>query len=412
MHHSSAPPEGSAVDPPEPPGAPAAPPGRRRRTLLVAGLVIVLVAVLVVAAGQGWRVWTARGNSVAADSVTAPLFDDLPSRLTEPSPVVDLPFDRGIGPAALFYYRQPDVATYDLEARTFAQSDVYLVTRTGEQFRVGRTPDRIGPVNVSLSVDGRWLASKRDAAWRVRDLTGTAEHEVRDGYIPWLWSTDAASLLLAKPGVNGLRSFQVMELPGGRTRQLDLSTSIVEVEVAFLAGRELVVLDPTSMFGGGAGGKVTVTLRDIDTGSTSRELTVVDPARLQPGETTGILLPLLHAGGNPPSVWVQVHRADPLPTNAPEGVPFTPPVAVLGVDLTTGAAIGRVETDILGVGSPGDPAGRSADVFAGVVADGVVLMRWTLDATELVIVDPKPGTRRVITTFPGLVRIIVPGERA
>lgn len=172
------------------------------------------------------------------------VFTGLPAQLQPPARVADLPSDHAVGQAALMYHEHIDTNTYDPNRRTFEQKDVYLVTRSGEHFRVGRTPEQTGPLDLSLSPDGRWLGSKRDGRWRVRDLSGVAEYEVPDGYVLWLWSTDAGSVLLVKPSV-GDRTFATMALPGGGVRLLDMRTPDVATQVAFVAGRELALFDPT-----------------------------------------------------------------------------------------------------------------------------------------------------------------------
>ncbi|MEV1143584.1 hypothetical protein [Micromonospora sp. NPDC049799] len=360
--------------------------------------------IVVVAAGMAaWHVAAQRKGSVpAADTTVEGVFDDLPPQLRPPAQVADLPSDRGVGRGALMYHLGTAAGGLDPDTRPFTQNDVYLVTRSGEHFRAGRTPAATGPLNLSLSSDGRWLAAKRDGQWRVRDLSGTAVYEVADGYEPWLWSTDARSLLLAKLSVDG-RSFGAMALPGGGVRSLDVRTSNLATEVAFIAGRELAVFDVNPPVGPSAPPELSITLNDVVTGAT-RTLPVVVPGQTKPGEVVGPVLPLWHAGGSPPSIWVEVGRPDLLPTSAPEGMLVAPSVALLGVDVTSGAATARIEVPSIDADGP--------QLCRGVVADGVVLQRWTATNTELIVVDPRRDVRRVVTTLPENVTVLAPGARA
>ncbi|MFC4020328.1 hypothetical protein ACFOW4_20620 [Micromonospora sp. GCM10011542] len=315
--------------------------------------------------------------------------------------MADLPTDRGVGRGALLYHQRIDADSLDPTSRTFDQQDVYLVTRSGEHVRVGRTPPDTGPLNLSLSPDGRWLAAERNGHWRVRDLSGVAEYEVADGYMPWLWSTDARSLLLAEPSADG-RTFETMTLPGGVTRRLEVRTPRVATEVAFVAGRELAVFDGNPWVDPSGPKELGITLTDVLTG-TNRTLPVVAPGQTKPGEMVGPLVALWHAGGSPPSIWMEVGRPDLVPTGRPEGMLVSPSVALLGVDVASGASTARIE-----MSSAGDDR---RELCRGVVADGVVLQRWTATTTELIVVDPHRGTRRVVTTLPGSAMVLVPGAR-
>lgn len=125
--------------------------------------------------------------------------------------------------------------------------------------------------------------------------------------------------------------------------------------------------------------------------------------QLRPGETVGSFFSLWHGGGSPPSVWVEVSRPDLLPTDMPEGMP-APAVALLGVDVASGAALARI--DMSGTGTE-----QWSQLCRGVVAEGVVLLRWTTTSTELLVVDPRTGVRRVVTTFPKAVVVLPPGSR-
>ncbi|HZN17693.1 MAG TPA: hypothetical protein VFB84_05810 [Micromonosporaceae bacterium] len=249
------------------------------------------------------------------------------------------------------------------------------------------------------------LAAKRDGQWRVRNLSGVAEHKVPDGYELLLWSTDAGSILLVRLSI-GEHTLATMALPGGDVRLLDVrSTAGIAVEVAFVAGRELVVFAPAaSVKAPLTPQEASITLQDVVTGTT-RKLAVAVPRQLRPGETTGSFFSLWHAGGSPPSVWVEVGRPDLLPTDLSEGMPVIPPVALLGVDVVSGAALARI--DMSGAGTE-----RWSHLCRGVVAEGVVLQRWSATSTELIVVDPRTGLRRVVTTVPGLATLLPPGTRS
>ncbi|WCN79722.1 TolB family protein [Micromonospora sp. LH3U1] len=366
--------------------------------MTVAGVAMV---VLVAAGVVAWRVTTAQRTDPlrpAADGIGV-LFTDLPAQLRRPAQVADLPTDRAVGQGVLIYHAKVDASSYDPTDRTFDQNDVYLVTRSGGHFRLGRTPEVTGPLNLSLSPDGRWLGAKRDGRWRVRDLSGTTEHEVADGYELWRWSTDARSLLLFTSEAEG-RVFATMALPGGDVRLLNVRTSPVGIEVAFIAGRELAVFDANPLVDPSATQQAKINLKDVLTGA-SRTLPVVGPGQLRPGEAFGPIFVPWHAGGSPPTIWMEVGRPDLVPTDSPEGPLVVPSVALLGVDVTSGAPTARIEMPST------DADGRQRCL--GVVDDGVVLQRWTASSTELVVVDPRSGTRRVVTTFPETVTVLVPG---
>ncbi|WP_406071315.1 hypothetical protein [Micromonospora sp. NBC_01638] len=352
-----------------------------------------------------WRVTVAQRREplrpVAAG--VGDLFTELPAQLRPPAQVPDLPTDRAAGQGVLIYHLRDGIDSFDPDSRSFDQNDVYLVTRSGEHFRIGRTPAKVEPLNLSLSPDGRWLGAKRDGRWRVRDLSGTAEYEVADGYELWHWSTDARSLLLAEPGVNG-RAFATMALPGGGVRLLGVRSSGIATEVAFIGGRELAVFDAIPLVRPFTTQELKVTLKDVLTG-TSRTVPVIGPGQMGPGETVGPLIALWHVGGNPPTIWTEVGRPDLVPTDLPEGPLVLPSVALLGVDVTSGAPTTRIEL-------PNTAVDEGRQLCLGVVADGVVLQRWTAKSTELIVVDAHRNTRRVVTTFPETVIVLVPGARA
>jgi hypothetical protein len=125
---------------------------------------------------------------------------------------------------------------------------------------------------------------------------------------------------------------------------------------------------------------------------------------LRPGESPGPLYEPFHVGGNPLSIWAEIGRADLLPTDSPEGALTVPTVALIGVDIATGAATPRIDIAAPKLGS--------VELCLGVLADGVVLQRWTATTTELIIVDPHSGARRVVTSFPEQVYMTIPGARA
>ena len=136
---------------------PDAAPKRSRATVLVA---IAIVAVL--AAGVAvWRVTAGRSDALPTAGTTTPLFTNLPARLDLPTDVVDLPTDRGVGPAALIYHLAVDSNTFNPDTRTFAQRDVFVVTQAGST--VPHRPDtHRGRTAQPVAFPGRTLA--RDEA--------------------------------------------------------------------------------------------------------------------------------------------------------------------------------------------------------------------------------------------------------
>ena len=118
------------------------------------------------------------------------------------------------------------------------------------------------------------------------------------------WASNAQSVLLDDPSATS-HAYSVLTLPGGEVRQLDLRSPVITIPVAFVDGREIAFYDPTDGFRSPTGAtQVSVTVIDIDNGA-SRVVPVVGPSSVQPGESLGILS-LLHAGGNPASVWAQI----------------------------------------------------------------------------------------------------------
>ncbi|MEU5904472.1 hypothetical protein ABZ780_08860 [Micromonospora sp. NPDC047467] len=368
-------------------------PERGRPAAAVGAVIVVLVAAGVVA----WGVATRRDEPAStAGAVVEQVLTTLPPQLQPPATAVDLPTDRGVGTGALIYHPKTDPGDLDPTGKNFEQHDIYLVTVSGEQFRIGRTPPNVGPLNLSLSPDGRWLATKRDGRWRVRDLSGTTEHEVMIGYELSVWSTDARSVLLVKPDEDS-RDYAAMALPDGEVRPLGVRTSGVAWGVAFIDGRELAVYEWQMLGGTSASSELTIKLTDVVT-LVTRTLTL--GGQTPSGRVPDVPVFGWHAGGSPTAIWAQVNLSDPRSTGTSTGLQQ----ALLGVDVTTGAATTRIEMTTI--------AGQTAEWFLGVVAEGVVLQRTTTTNTELVVVDPHNGTRRVVTTFPGLVDPLVPGAQA
>ncbi|MER6596747.1 hypothetical protein ABT214_33830, partial [Micromonospora purpureochromogenes] len=307
----------------------------------------------------------------------------------------------GVAPAAFLYDVQlPD--GFDEATRTFRQRDIHLVTRSGEQFRVGRTPVDIGPVNQSLSPDGRWLAVRRSGQWWIRDLTDTTERAVPTGYELWRWSTDSGAVVLAELSQSS-RAFAVLSMRNGSLRRLDVAATPLTDAVTLVDGRHLVLVDLTPAAPGArARPELAVTVRDIDTAAT-RTVPVLRPGQLGPGESFNAIVPLLDGGGTPARVWVQLGRPDLQPTDLPEGLPAIPASALIGVDVRSGQPAGRIDLSPAGTGS--------AELYEGIVGADVVLTRWAPGRTELVAVEPGTGSRRVLTTLPDATRVLVPGRQ-
>ena len=109
-----------------------------------------------------------------------------------------------------------------------------------------------------------------------------------------------------------------------------------------LAGREVAVHDPSPyLHADEPPRELTVSVVDVTTG-VRRDLQVATPDQLRPGETTGAWLPLLHAGGDQPSLWFEIGRLDLNPTNPVEGAFIAPTVALVGVDTVSGARAARI----------------------------------------------------------------------
>ncbi|MGK5440815.1 hypothetical protein ACSNN7_03155 [Micromonospora sp. URMC 105] len=323
----------------------------------------------------------------------------LPARLDPPPALADLPAGRAVGPAAFLYDVQPPDAAGEA-ARPMRQRDIHLVTRSGEQFRVGRTPAELGPVNQSLSPDGRWLAVRRGGQWWIRDLTDTTERAVPTGYALWRWSTDSGAVVLAELSQSS-RAFSVLSMRDGTLRRLDVAATPLTDVVTLVDGRHLVLVDLTPVAPGAtAPPELAVTVRDLATGAT-RTVPVLRPGQLGPGESFNAIVPLLYGGGTPARVWLQVGRRDLQPTDLPEGAPAIPATALIGVAVPAGEPAGRIDLALLGSGV--------AEGYEGTVGADIVLTRWAKGRTELVAVEPGSDSRRVLTTLPQATRVLVPG---
>ncbi|MEU5940169.1 hypothetical protein ABZ807_13440 [Micromonospora sp. NPDC047548] len=374
-----------------------------RRALGRGWLAVLLAGVLVGGAAGvlGWRTSTDGPPAEATTPAVAPrdVLAGLPTRLGPPPTLADLPTDREVGPAA-FLYEVELPGDFDEATRTFRQRDIHLVTRSGGQFRAGRTPATLGPVHQSLSPDGRWLAVRRDGRWWIRDLAGTTERAVPTGYELWRWSTDSGSVVLAELSRSS-RAFAVLSTGNGALRRLDVAGTPLTDAVTLVDGRHLVLVDlEPSAPDATAPPRLAVTVRDLDTSAT-RDVPVLRPGQLRPGESFNAIVPLLHGGGTPARIWVQVGRSDLEPSDQPEGAPAWPASALVGVDVRTGESAGRVDL------APAEKG--SAELFEGIVGADVVLTRRTPGRTELVAVEPGGGNRRVLTTLPDVTRVLVPG---
>ncbi|MEH0828560.1 MULTISPECIES: hypothetical protein [unclassified Micromonospora] len=368
------------------------------------GWFAVLMAGALLGGAVGVLALRPRTDGPSAEATTpavAPrdLLAGLPARLGPPPTLADLPADRAVGPAAFLYDVQlPD--GFDEATRTFRQRDIHLVTRSGEQFRVGRTPAEIGPVNQSLSPDGRWLAVRRGGQWWIRDLTDTTERAVPTGYELWRWSTDSGSVVLAELSQSS-RAFAVLSMRDGTLRRLDLAATPLTDAVTLVDGRHLVLVDLTPAAPGAkARPELAVTVRDIGTGA-NRTVPVLRPGQLGPAESFTAVVPLLYGGGTPARVWLQVGRPDLQPTDVPEGMPAIPASALVGVAIPSGEPAGRIDLAPVRSGA--------AEGYEGTVGADVVLTRRAQGRTELVAVEPGGGSRRVLTTLPEGTRVLVPG---
>ncbi|MEH0938495.1 hypothetical protein [Micromonospora psammae] len=374
--------------------------GRGWLGVLLAGVLVGVAA----AGGVGWR--AATGESGVDSGPTAPsvaprdVLTGLPAQVRVPATPADLPADRAVGPAAFLYHVERSGGS-DEPTGTLAQRDIHLVTRSGEQFRAGRTPATLGPRHQSLSPDGRWLAVRRDGQWWLRDLTGSTERTVPPGYEVWGWSTDSGSVLIAQLSQSG-RAFAVLSTEDGSLRRLDVPATQLTDVVTLVDGRHLVLVDLEPFTERDAASpKLTVRVWDMQTGAT-RDVPVLRPGQLRPGETFNSFVPLLTGGGVPARVWVQIARQDAYPTGGPEGPVAIPASALVGVDVRSGAPVGRVEL--------AEPRKGAGEGYLGIVGGELVLDRTARGRSELVAVDPVSGDRRVVTELPHLARVLVPGE--
>ncbi len=199
---------------------------RHRRRRAVAVPVAAGLAALLAVGVIGVRAATSTGNRDVPGDVPAALA--LPPVVTPPTGYVPpLPTDRGVGPAVLAYRACPSTCP------------AYLVTATGRTYALG-TPDRdanplvataaqVQDLAVSLSPDGRYLATTTNDATTIRDLTGTGVRREPFGLI-LAWSPGDRFVLVngPHPGVAwapakelGLTTYWRVDLRGGTGTPVD-----------------------------------------------------------------------------------------------------------------------------------------------------------------------------------------------
>ncbi|RSM99599.1 hypothetical protein DMB42_42680 [Nonomuraea sp. WAC 01424] len=180
---------------------------RRTRRALVAGS-----AALVVIAG-GLAAFQAR--SPAAPDATVTVVS--PAHAVEPpAQAPTLPATGPVGRGALVY------------TACQSQCPTFLLLADGRQYLLGeRTVSP--PGNITLSPDGRWLGQPVKGGYEVRDLLGDAVHRLEppaapdadSAYSPWAWSADSRRLIVGYHASGDVRTYRTLELPSGRTGELD-----------------------------------------------------------------------------------------------------------------------------------------------------------------------------------------------
>lgn len=361
---------------------------RRRRAVRLAPVAAATAVVLVgLVAVAGLRPDPSGGLDVAAP----PTLDWLPERLelpaTDPDP---LPATGTVGRGVLLYGTSVPGA-----------GPPVLLTTDGRQHRLAEAvtnKDGLSYSYPTLSPDGRWLGEQRAGRYAVRDLVGTARHELADGHAPVAWSPDSRWLLLT----DNLHE----TAPPIR---LDLSTGVQQpVPIGDRQGWRAVAVLPD--------GDVLVNQIQLDnTRQRNLDVRIVDPltgldrSRIQL-DLNPYLATIEGRTWDPPRlspdgrrIWLGVVRID----RPEQGTPGLDGGGdLLSVDLAT-EAVRRTSlprptvTPKAGRGPTPPPSDTDRMEPIGYLPEGVLLRTTDLRGDALRIMDPETGATGLVTELPG-----------
>ncbi|GAA3752063.1 hypothetical protein GCM10022225_40480 [Plantactinospora mayteni] len=362
---------------------------RRRRA---ARLAPVAAAVAVVALGTVAVVGLRPDPPVGPAAVAVPAVDWLPDRLDVPASGPDPlpasgPVDRGV----LVY----------ADLRPGGPAPV-LLTEDGRQYRLAEpvtSAQGYSHTRPTLSPDGRWLGEQRDGRYVLRDLTGTARHQLADGFSPVAWSPESRWLLLTDNLDENAPPVR-LDVTTGERRPVTGADSERWTPVAVLPGGDAVFLG----------------IPKEPTRRTNLELRLVDPAgdaeptpvqlnlrwHLRPMESVGTERPRLSPDGRA-LLFSVVEVADP-----EQGMPgLDHGGELIRVDLTTNE-VRRIALPYADRPGQPVPSPSRAAVRAwwteplGYLPEGVLLRLHTADGAgdALQVLDPATGVVGTVTELP------------
>jgi hypothetical protein len=199
---------------------------RRIRRAVIAGS----AALMVVAAGVA--VQQRQPAPLDAVATVAP-----PTHVVEPpAEAPPLPATGTVGRGAMVY------------TACQGQCPTFLLLTDGRQFLLGeRTVNP--PGNITLSPDGRWLGRPVNGGYEVRDLLAGAVHTLQppaggdadSAYSPWAWSADSQRLLVGYHASGKVGRYVTLELPSGRTSELQAPSG--HEPVGLLPSGDVLLLD-------------------------------------------------------------------------------------------------------------------------------------------------------------------------
>ncbi|MBB6348111.1 hypothetical protein FHU36_004656 [Nonomuraea muscovyensis] len=181
---------------------------RRTRRALIAGSAALMMVV------GGFAAFQQRlpDPSEAAATVASPTHAVEP-----PAEAPALPSTGPVGKGAMVY------------TACHSTCPTFLLLADGRQYLLGeRTVNP--PGNITLSPDGRWLGQPVSGGYEVRDLLAGGVHRLEppgggdtdSAYSPWAWSADSRRLIAGYHASGNVSSYVTLELPSGRTGELDL----------------------------------------------------------------------------------------------------------------------------------------------------------------------------------------------
>ncbi|MDW5328461.1 hypothetical protein [Plantactinospora sp. KLBMP9567] len=363
---------------------------RRRRH--AARLAPVAAAAAVVAFGAVAVVGLRPDPPVGQTVVAVPTVDWLPERLDLPASGPDpLPATGPVGRGVLVY----------ADLRRDAPAPV-LLTEDGRQHRLAQpvtSAQGASHTRPTLSPDGRWLGEQRDGRYVLRDLTGTARHQLTEGSSPVAWSPESRWLLLTDNLDEDAAPVR-LDLTSGERRQVPGVDSERWQPVAVLPSGEAVLLGVPK----GSTRRTSLELRLVDAAGAAEPTRFQFELRLylRPAESVGWETPRLSPDGRA-LLFSVVELADP-----EQGMPgLDHGGELIRVDLTS-KAVRRIPLPY--ADRPGPPAPSPSPAAArawwneplGYLPEGVLLRLRTADGQgdALQVLDPATGAVGRVTELP------------